>query len=221
MKKQLQWQSIERLPVAEGRLQELLTEAECQLDNLKTLRGDALYLDHAALVRLIETYEAHGEYVQGIKAQTLHWYQTDYLTEKQHALLASVDYLLTQSEEVIQKILLLAQHYLNGTLHSHNAEENIAWMNAILTGHAAVPESLREELQHLKNESTALTASEQQLVIEIHHQVCALAIDVTETERAESLQMIFPHLQTLVHKNKSDTLSYYCCLYPGFHEGMR
>ena len=87
MKTNFQWQLIEMLPVVEGRVHEILTEAEGQWESLEAMKHHSYALDVATTERLLETYETKLEHVQFLKTQALRWRQTDPVTERQHTLL--------------------------------------------------------------------------------------------------------------------------------------
>ena len=69
------FQSIEMLPVAEGRLHEMLTAAENQLEHLEAMKHHPHALEIATIERLIETYETQADYLQFLKVQGLQWRQ--------------------------------------------------------------------------------------------------------------------------------------------------
>ncbi len=222
MKTHFQWQLIEMLPVVEGRIHEILTEAEVQWESLEAMKHHSHALDVATTERLLATYETKREHVQFLKTQALRWRQTDPVTERQHTLLNSLDHVLHLTEKVIQHILGLAQHFLNGTLDSLIVEENRTWMNTILTGNAAVPVSFKEELTTLKAIAETLSSLQQETIVIVHERMRTLqAAGASEADYLQVLYDHFPTMKGLFTPEKHDALVYYCCLYPGFNEAMR
>ena len=212
------FQSIEMLPVAEGRVHEMLTAAENQLEHLEAMKHQPHALEIATIERLIETYKTQSDYLPFLKAQELQWRQVDDLTDRQHDMLASLAHALTLTEKVIQTIL----EFLHATVDSLIVEENKTWMETILAGNANVPVLFKEELATLKASARSLTLFQQATLVTIHEHMRSLQSEgATQEDCLHKLRDFFPTMKALLHLEKHDALIYYCCLYPGLNEAMR